>query len=259
MSFLKKLAVQLLPRTILGWGKRRYYSYVVPRFWEADVEPIKCFVRPGDSAVDLGANIGWYSVVLARLVGESGKVYAVEPIPETFNLLSAVVKKLGLSNIELFNCAVSDRHGSAVMEIPRHDYGGSNFYMAKIIPGQSSNSALDSVEVPLRSLDELLPGSLPGRVTFVKCDVEGHKLAVLKGASKFFQLVKPAMMMEVSGGVEKQDAPDNEFFTIMNGYGYVPYWFDGKHLRKRVKGLWSVNYFFLQPVHLQKVSHLLVE
>lgn len=259
MSFLKKLASQLLPRPILLWGKKQYYAYVVPRFWEAEVEPIKCFIRPGDSAIDLGANIGWYSTVLSRLVGKRGKVYAVEPIPETFALLLSVIKKLGLENVELFNCAVSDSNGSAVMEIPKHEYGGENFYMARIVSGKSSEPSLDKFEVPLRTLDSLLPGRLPERVTFVKCDVEGHELAVLKGASQFFEQVKPAMMIEVTGTAAMQDAPNNEFHMIMKGYGYVPYWFDGKNLRKRVKGHWSANYFFLQAAHLPQVAHLVAE
>lgn len=259
MSFFKKLAVQLLPRPILLWGKKQYYAYVVPRFWEAEVEPIKCFIRPGDSAIDLGANIGWYSTVLSRLVGERGKVYAVEPIPETFALLLSVIKKLGLKNVEPFNCAVSERNGSAVMKIPKHEYGGRNFYMAHIVPDKSPEPFMDKFEVPLRSLDSLLPGGLLEKVTFVKCDVEGHELAVLKGASQFFEKVKPAMMIEVTGTAEMQDAPNNEFHMIMKGYGYVPYWFDGKNLRRRAKGNWSVNYFFLQPAHLPQVAHLIVE
>lgn len=259
MSFLKKLASQLLPRPILLWGKKQYYAYVVPRFWEPDVEPIKCFIRPGDSAIDLGANIGWYSTVLSRLVGERGKVYAVEPIPETFCLLSAVVKKIRLKNVELFNCAVSDKDGSAVMEIPKHGYGGPNFYMAHIVGGQPAEPSLERVEVPLRSLDSLLLGRLAEAVTFVKCDVEGHELAVLKGAVKFFAKTKPAMMIEVSGTPDIQDAPSNEFHMIMKGYGYVPYWFDGKNLRKRMKGHWSANYFFLQATHLPQIAHLVTE
>jgi FkbM family methyltransferase len=243
----------------LLWGKKQYYAYVVPRFWEEDVEPIKCFIRPGDSAIDLGANIGWYTTVLSRLVGECGKVYAVEPIPETFDLLLSLIKKLGLTNVVPFNCAVSDRNGSAVMEIPKHEYGGSNFYMAHITSGESSEPSLDKFDVPLRTLDSLLPGQLSDGVTFIKCDVEGHELAVLKGGAQFFEKVKPAMLIEVIGTAKMQDAPDNEFYTIMKEYGYVPYWFDGKNLRKRAKGHWSVNYFFLQAAHLPQVAHLVVE
>ena len=259
MSFVKKLAWQLVPSPMLFWAKKQYYAYVVPRFWEAEVEPIKCFVRPGDSVIDLGANIGWYTAVLSRLVGEHGKVYAVEPIPGTFTLLLSVIKKLGLINVVPFNCAVSNSDGFAVMEIPKHEYGGENYYMARIVSGKPSEPSSDKLEVPLRSLDSLFPGQLSDGVTFVKCDVEGHELTVLKGASRFFERVKPAMMIEVTGTAEMQDAPDNEFYSIMKAYGYVPYQFDGKHLRRRMQGQWSVNYFFLQANHLPQAAHLIIE
>lgn len=258
MSVFKQLAIQVLPRPLLQWGKKHYYTYAVSRFWEAEIEPIKCLIKPGDFTMDLGANVGWYTVLFARLVGERGKVYSVEPIPDTFVLLSTVVQKLRLNNVELFNCAVSDKDGSAAMEIPKHDYGGDNFYMAHIIAGQSHDPALDRVEVSLHSLDSLIPKELARTVTFIKCDVEGHELAVLKGAAELFKRARPAMMIEVAGTAAMQDAPNNEFFSLLRGYGYTPFWFDGKALRKREKGHWSVNYFFLQPVHLQQVAHLLV-
>lgn len=259
MSTLKRIAAQYLPKPILLWIKAIYYTREALKFWEPDVEPLKCLIRPGDIVVDLGANTGEYTFILANLTGDRGKVYAVEPVPETFQILSGVVRKLGLGNVELFNCAVSDMDGSVRMEIPLHQYGGENFYMARIVSKQSSPNSSASFEVSCRSLDSLLLNRFMETVSFVKCDVEGHELAVLKGASQFFEQVKPAMMIEVTGTAEMQDAPNNEFHTIMKGYGYVPYWFDGKNLRKRAKGHWSVNYFFLQAAHLPQVAHLVAE
>ena len=61
-----------------------YYAKSIQSFWEADIEPIKKLVEPGDFVVDLGANIGWYSNVLSGLVGDQGKVFSIEPIPDTF-------------------------------------------------------------------------------------------------------------------------------------------------------------------------------
>ena len=68
--------------------------------------PIKYLVKPGDSVLDIGANVGWYTNHLSLLVGEPGKVYSIEPIPETFALLRAVVGELGLSNVESLNYAM---------------------------------------------------------------------------------------------------------------------------------------------------------
>jgi FkbM family methyltransferase len=259
MSILKRIAAQYLPKPILLWIKAIYYTREAPKFWEPDVEPLKCLIRPGDIVMDLGANTGEYTFILANLTGDRGRVYAVEPVPETFQILSEVVRKLGLRNVELFNCAVSETDGSVRMEIPLHQYGGKNFYMARIVSKQLSPNSLASFEVSCRSLDSLLLNRFMETVSFVKCDVEGHELAVLKGASQFFERNRPAMMIEVVGTAEVQDAPNNEFFLIMKGYGYKPYWFDGKNLRERTRGHWSVNYFFLQPSHIAEVSHLLVK
>jgi FkbM family methyltransferase len=257
MSVTKKFLTAVLPKALLLWGKKCYYPRVVRRFWEPEVEAIKAFVRPGDLVIDLGANAGWYAVALAGLVGSEGQVYAIEPVPETFEILSTVVQTLGLKNVEVFNCAVSDKNGSGVMELPKFEYGGTNFYMAHLVARGTASSTKDQCEVALRSLDSLMRGKSLPKVTFVKCDVEGHELAVLKGAVEFFRVAKPAMMIEVSGTAAIQDSPDNEFFSIMKGYGYAPYWYDGRKLRKRAKGHWSVNYFFLQEFHVRKAGALI--
>lgn len=256
MSTLKKLAIEFLPRPLLMWGKKQYYAKVVPNFHEPEVDVIGEFVKSGDTALDLGANIGWYTCVLARLVGERGRVLAVEPIPDTFELLSSVVQKLRLGNVELHNCAVSEKDGSGVMELPRFDYGGTNFYMAHLVANKTTGDSMDTIVVPLRSLDAILSGQSLEKITFVKCDVEGHELSAIRGAAGLFSRCRPAMLIEVAGTAAIQDDPGNEFFTIMRGYGYEPYWYDGAKLRKRMPGHWSVNYFFLQPAHLKQVSHL---
>jgi FkbM family methyltransferase len=255
MSLLKKMAARL-PRPIRLRLKTIYYAREAPKFWEPDVEPLKSLVRPGDIVVDLGANIGDYTFLLANLTGAQGKVYSVEPVPETFEILSGVVKKLALSNVELFNCAVSEKDGTVRMEIPLHQHGGQNFYMSRVVTWPSSASSFESFEVPCRALDSLLASQPAKPVTFVKCDVEGHELAVVKGASNLLERNRPAMLIEVAGTAVMQDDPDNQLFSTMNRYGYTPYWFDGKNLRPRTKGHWSVNYFFLQADHLRQLVHL---
>jgi len=257
MSIYKKIAVRVLPGPVLRWMKAIYYAKVAPKFWEPDVEPLKCLVQKGDRILHLGANIGEYTCLLANLAGENGRVCAVEPIPETFEVLSSVIRRLGLRNVELINCAISEKDGSVVMEVPLHEYGGDNFYMAHIVSQQASSSSLNRLEIPCRSLDSLLVDYPEDNFAFIKCDVEGHELEVVKGAVRLFEKSRPAMMIEVAGTAKVQDAPDNEFYLTMRAYGYKPYWFDGKHLRERTRGQWSVNYFFLQPSHIEKVSHLL--
>jgi FkbM family methyltransferase len=254
ISLIKWLAGSFLPARVLFLVKKFYYARTIGTFWEPDILPINRLVKSGDFAIDLGANIGWYSHVLAHLVGENGRVYSIEPIPDTFELLSAVAAARRLKNIELFNVAISDKDGSAVMEIPLHEYGGKNFYQAKIVSDlQQSDSCTKRYTVPVRSLDSLFQSIAP-RVSFIKCDVEGHELAAFKGAGKFLEKQRPAIMIEVAGQLEKEGSSARELYGILTSYGYKPFIFDGKRLIERPTGHWAVNYFFLQPHHLPNLA-----
>lgn len=257
VSLAKKLAAAYLPVQVLFALKRLYYTRAVQSFWEPDIEPIKRLIRPGDVVIDLGANVGWYSHVLSKLVGETGRVYSIEPIPETFKLLAAVAVSRRLSNVELLNVAVSDQDGSAVMEIPLHEYGGKNFYMAKIIPVSEVPGSPDRCQkVSVRSLDSLFK-NLASRVSFIKCDVEGHELAAFTGAGQFLKIRKPAIMIEVAGQFERVGSSANELYNLLSGHGYRAFIFDGHRLKERPTGHWAVNYFFLQSQHLNELSDLI--
>ena len=142
------------------------------------------------------------------------------------------------------------------MEIPLHEYGGKNFYQAKIVSDiQLSDSSTKRYTVPVRSLDSLFQ-SIASRVSFIKCDVEGHELAAFKGAGKFLEKQRPAIMIEVAGQFEKEGSSARELYGILTGYGYKPFIFDGKRLMERPTGHWSVNYFFLQPHHLPDLADI---
>ena len=256
MSLIKWLVVNFLPASVLFIVKKLYYTRTIRTFWEPDIEPIKRLVKTGDYAIDLGANIGWYSHILANIVGQAGRVYSIEPVPDTFRLLSAVASARGLKNIELLNVAVSDKDGSAVMEIPLHEYGGKNYYQAKIVSGsQPSDSSNKRYTVPVRSLDSLFQ-SIAEQVSFIKCDVEGHELAAFKGAGKFMEAQRPAIMIEVAGQFEKEGSSAHELYEMLKSYGYKPFIFDGKYLKERPAGHWAVNYFFLQPRHLRDLADM---
>lgn len=256
---MRLLVANVLPTPVLTWVKTHYYAPSVRTFWEDDVEPIKALVKPGDSVIDMGANFGWYTNVLSSLVGTTGKVYSVEPIPDTFQVMSGIVRKLNLANVIPMNYAMSTADGTTVMRVPQHEYGGNNFYRAQIDlkQGEATRSTKEYT-VPMRCLDSLFL-DVASKITFIKCDVEGHELAVVNGGAKFFGKSKPAWLMEVGGNPDDEGTPPYQLFRLMKEYGYQVYFFDGKVLRLRPAGHWSVNYLLLQPGHCRELAHLIAK
>jgi hypothetical protein len=91
----------------------------------------------------------------------------------------------------------------------------------------------------------LSPG--PG---FIKCDVEGHELACVKGAIRVIRRSRPAWLIEVSGNPDEWTSTAYQVFKLLGEAGYEAYWFDGKRVAKRYAGDQSINYFFLRVEHL---------
>lgn len=254
---LRLFAANVLPAPILTWVKTQYYGRSIKTFWEDDVEPLKVLVKSGDSVIDMGANFGWYTNALSPMVGPTGKVYSIEPIPDTFQVLSGIVRKLGLANVLPMNYAISKTDGMAVMRVPQHAYGGSNFYRAQIDLKQAENagSMMREYNVPMRSLDSLFL-DVANKITVIKCDVEGHELAVIQGAVQFLETARPAWLMEVGGSPDQEGTPPHQLFRLMRDYGYEVYYFDGKLIRTRPVGHWSVNYLMLQPEHCRQLASM---
>src|SRR5580704_17095231 len=179
---IKRLALRFLPDRMLQNLKKIHYAKALraaSENGEPDLKIVRHLAGPGSHVVDIGANFGLYTKFLAELVQPSGRVYSIEPVPLTYEILTANVKRLKLRNVEPFNLAISDDDGEVRMEVPPYASGGENFYEAHI-SRTPSISGLRAIDVRARALDSLF-GHLRS-IDFVKCDVEGHELACLRGA-----------------------------------------------------------------------------
>ncbi len=258
-STLKRWALRFLPDRALQQLKKIHYANALRSASEED-EPdlaiVRHLVQPGSYVVDIGANFGLYTKFLAERVGPSGRVYSLEPVPLTYEILTSNLKRLKLGNVEPFNVAVSDRDAEVRMEVPHYRSGGENFYEARIVAQKAAGSDR-SVAVKARSLDSLF-GSLRS-IEFVKCDVEGHELACLRGATTLLQSITPAWLIEISGNPDDESSSAHEVFELMEQNGYRPFWYDGLHLREREPGDRSVNYFFLNEKHLSLIPQKLMK
>jgi FkbM family methyltransferase len=129
-------------------------------------------VRPGMHVVDVGANVGLYTVLFSRLVGESGKVTAIEPDPVLFEALKTTCRLNSLTNVKPYNVAAGATSGAGVFSQSLLHSGDGRM-------GQWPASDLRrSVDVRVATIDEIAAG---GRVDFIKIDVQGWEGEVIKG------------------------------------------------------------------------------
>jgi FkbM family methyltransferase len=255
-TFVKNRALTILPEVILRPLRAWHYRRVLRSFTDAD-EPdlrvVRELVQRGTTAIDLGANIGIYTKVLSDLVGPTGIVISVEPVPQTYAILSRNVKSLAMTNVACVNAAISDTDGKLVMMLPEYDTGGTNFYQARVVATRNQIPADSKRYIQVRAvrLDTLTAGA--AAVSFVKCDVEGHEMACLSGAEMILTSHRPAWLIEVSGDPDAEGTSAKKLFELFAGHSYVPYWFDRHKLIERQPGDRSINYFFLKPEHLARL------
>lgn len=133
-------------------------------------------VKPGMTVVDVGANIGWYSLLSARLVGEKGRVIAFEPEPRNYKLMQTSITENDLKNIEAIRACVADYDGVARLSVAEKQPG-----LHSIVRRISARS----IEVKACTLDAALQVSGISHIDLLKIDTEGAEPLVIKGASKF--------------------------------------------------------------------------
>ncbi len=256
MHLLKRLASRFVPPPVLKFLRIRHYVRTLPLQSldsEPDLKVVRWLVDPGDSTVDIGANVGDYSSFLSHAVGPEGRVFSIEPVPQTFELLTQVARKLKLENLQFMNCALSDIKGSQLMEIPTYESGLENFYQARIVGEPSDDSNLDRVDVATDTIDNLFL-ALEGEISFIKVDVEGHELACLRGGKQFLACTHCAWLIEIPGNPDEASSPSQQVFEAMLANDYEAWWFDGAKLRRRKPGDRSINYFFLKRHHFDRLK-----
>ena len=176
----KRIIQDLIPAPLLKRYKKKQYVNILKSHNiddEPDIKIAQRLVKPEGTVLDIGANIGLNAKYLSPL---ARKVICFEPVPFTFEMLENNLRLLKLQNVEVYQKAISNKNGIAKIEIPIHA-GVYNYYRASL-ESQNKKSGATSVSIKTLTLDSFLDGySAP--VSFVKCDVEGHELAVLEGAS----------------------------------------------------------------------------
>jgi len=141
--------------------------------WEPfETEIVDRLLGPGDVFVDIGANIGWYTIIAASKVGRSGRVYAFEPEPLNFDLARRNVALNRLRNVTLERMAIAERAGHASLFLSGDNLGDHRLYQ--------SEDERASQSVPIVTLGEYFAGR-PDKIRLVKMDAQGSEGKIFAG------------------------------------------------------------------------------
>lgn len=187
-----------------------------------EVELYRDRVKPGMTVLEIGANVGFYTLLFSGLAGEKGKVLAFEPDPENFRLLSKSAAGHGAANITCLQAAVAEKGGALKLFISEENRGDHRVY--------DSGEGRGSVDVKAVSIDGTL--GREARADFIKMDIQGAEYRALLGMEKTIKNSPGlCMLCEFSPGLVRKagDSPEALLQKLLE-YGFsLKYLDEGAH------------------------------
>lgn len=225
---------------------------VLSKKFEPEVFVLDQLVSEGDIVIDAGASYGRYAYAFAKLVGEKGRVYCFEPGHDSHAVLKKVMAFHRFKNVLVVKKALSDREGTSRLTIPLKRGAGDRpgLSLAYLSSGKVAHSKQEVVETC--TIDDFCSKRNIGHVDFIKCDVEGGELLILKGAKRVLESSKPIVLCEINDDFlkDKFNATAGDVFNFMGERGYQAFVLkEGKFLKASQEKLSSDNYFFAHPSH----------
>ncbi|MCL2511269.1 MAG: FkbM family methyltransferase [Bacteroidales bacterium] len=187
---------------------------------------LKNIVKKGDVVIDIGANLGYYSCLFARWVGNSGKVYAVEPVDPVRNVLQKNTRKYAC--VEILPYALGQENktiqlGNSSLKINGYVASGSHFVMDTSNNPEAVENPEITFHAVMRKGSELF--SDLARLDFIKCDVEGYETVIIPEIQCVIQRFRPIVLIETG----QENRP--KIIAIMTGMGYEPMMLEHQKLR----------------------------
>lgn len=181
-----------------------------------ETELLKKIVKPSMIFVDIGANIGYYSLVAAQLVGQSGKVYAFEPDPINYHLLLSNIETNHFRNIVPIQKAVSNQADSVKLFLDRGNFGAHTLSESNI---QTERRGF--VEVEAITLDAFFKAEGNSTVDFIKMDVQGSEGRVIEKAHDILKRNNLKILMEFwPRGLRNMGTEPAELLKKLHNYGF---------------------------------------
>lgn len=188
--------------------------YQTGTYEKGTIQLLQQFLKPGSTFVDIGANIGLMSAIASHTTGQSGKVIAIEPNPETISILRENLLLNACTNVQILEVGLAAEAGEAVLFENRHvNRGGASLINQSRICDPLNRSH----DVQLSTLDEVCKNE---QIALVKIDVEGFELEVLKGGANTLRRDRPVIIVEVSAAREGQNNPSPaDVYRFLDQFG----------------------------------------
>jgi FkbM family methyltransferase len=189
-----------------------------------EAQLLRKLVEEGMQVVDIGANIGLYTLLLAQLAGNAGRVFAFEPKPNLFSMLCENCATNGALNVTPFQCAAGDTNGRAMFQLSTFNSGDNRL--------GETRSNVKSIEVEVARLDDVLPVR---RVQFIKLDVQGHELAALAGMEEVIASSPDVRVLFEfwAAGLRAANTPPERLLNFFRERGFELYETKGGCLQRR--------------------------
>jgi FkbM family methyltransferase len=154
-------------------------------------------LKEGDTFLDIGANVGMFSLIASRVLKNKGIIHAFEPSQAIFNTLSQNIANNDCQNVHLHRIALSDSEGTMTLRIPTNEFGTDAFAYLSSNTGASESPNNQSETVQVKTLDNFLSENKIDKVDIIKIDIEGAELLCFKGAEKLLSSPnKPIILFE---------------------------------------------------------------
>ena len=193
--------------------------YLFDAFDERGLLFLKKNLKEGDVFVDVGANIGCYTLVAARLVGDAGKVIAFEPVKDIYDRLCFNIQLNKLGNVSAKKLAVYKESGTLTMHVSDRE----NMGMSSIFHHDTESGQTERVEAI--AMDDYMENAGIKKIKLIKIDIEGAELEALQGMQRILRDLRPIIIAEISDEVLSHDPTrKQETFDWLKGNGYDRKW-----------------------------------
>lgn len=175
------------------------------------IKVLKTLLKEGDNIMDIGANIGYISLVAAQLIKGNGHVFSFEPSPEMYDKLKTNILENHTSNITAFPFAISNHIGDAQFFINNTGNSGMSSFR--------QDNSVSPIKVNAITIDSILQ-KLP-KIRLLKIDIEGAEFKAISGMKSFIQRDRPTIIIEFTDQfLQQMDSSSSDLFQLLENHGY---------------------------------------